>query len=113
MAARTSLRHRIDERAVAAEQVHILERRRLVEHLVRVEPVDRADRGHLVSPQSSAGRRFDTWLAMGSPLSRSAPACLNPTPCARSRNPIPSGEGRETPSNSIATISELLQPTLS
>src|SRR3546814_5157243 len=76
LAARTSLRPRIDQRAVAAEQVHLLERRRPVEHLVRVEPVDRADRGHPLSPPSSPGRLFDTWLAMASPLSRSATPCI-------------------------------------
>src|SRR3546814_14414548 len=79
MAARTSLRHRIDERAVAAEQVHILEPRRLVEPLVRVEPIDRADRGHLAPPQSSPGRRLSPWPPMASQLSRSSTPVSYPT----------------------------------
>src|SRR3546814_8203951 len=41
MAARTSLRHRIDERAVAAEQVHILERRRSEEHTSELQALMR------------------------------------------------------------------------
>jgi hypothetical protein len=39
-------RNRIDERAIARKQIHILERRRLIEHLVRVELCDGPETGH-------------------------------------------------------------------
>ena len=80
-------RHRIAERMVGGEEIHILERRRLVEDLMRIKLGDRPDDGHDDTLPSPRGIACHVVLSIIGPSGKRCRHAVREEPDRRGCNP--------------------------